>query len=73
MGHEQVEHDVIASLPQAGASFALVFGSRARQDHRLQSDYDVGAWWPVDPPDAWEVRVRPGLIWLSSTPHPSNS
>jgi predicted nucleotidyltransferase len=70
MGDEQVERDVIAALRQAGATFALVFGSRARQDHRAHSDHDVGAWWPTDPPHAWEVRVPTGvdLVVLNAAP-----
>jgi uncharacterized protein len=70
MGPEQVEQDVIVALRHAGASFALVFGSRARGDHRARSDHDVAAWWPDDPPAAWEVRVPTGvdLVVLNGAP-----
>lgn len=49
------------ALRRAGARFALVFGSRSRGDHRPGSDLDVGAWWPSNPPHAWDVDVPEGV------------
>ncbi|HYN32820.1 MAG TPA: nucleotidyltransferase domain-containing protein [Ilumatobacteraceae bacterium] len=57
MDVEQVERDTIAALRSGGAAFALVFGSRARDDHRADSDLDVAAWWKSAPPDVWQVRL----------------
>lgn len=48
---------VTATLRDAGARFALVFGSRARADARPESDLDVAAWWGGDAPDAWRVEL----------------
>lgn len=53
--------EVAAALRAAGASFALVFGSRARGDEYEGSDTDVAAWWPADPPRSWEVDVPAGV------------
>jgi predicted nucleotidyltransferase len=49
--------EAIAALRRSGASFALVFGSRARGDGRADSDLDVAAWWPGQPPASWEVDL----------------
>jgi uncharacterized protein len=49
--------DTIEVLRRAGASFALVFGSQARGDHRPDSDLDVAAWWAGAAPQSWEVPV----------------
>ena len=56
-----LEHETISVLRQAGACFALVFGSRARGDQGPGSDLDVAAFWPGDAPDAWEVAVPTGV------------
>jgi len=66
----RAETATIESLRRAGASFALVFGSRARGDGRPDSDLDVGAWWPGEPPGSWEVEVPPGvdLVVLNGAP-----
>jgi uncharacterized protein len=51
------EQVVVERLRAAGAAFALLFGSRARGDHRPDSDLDVGAWSPTAPPNSWEVDL----------------
>jgi len=58
------------ALRDAGAAFALVFGSRARGDHRNDSDLDVAAWWPSGAPQSWEVAVPEGadLVVLNTAP-----
>jgi uncharacterized protein len=48
-------------LREHGASFALVFGSRARGDAGADSDLDIGAWFPADPPRAWDIEVPAGV------------
>lgn len=62
--------NVAAALREAGAVFALVFGSRARGDHRVNSDVDVAAWWPSAAPAAWDVAVPDGVdvVVLNSAP-----
>lgn len=62
--------DAAAALRSAGARFALVFGSRARGDERPDSDLDVAAWWPHNPPAAFEVLMPPGvdLLVLNTAP-----
>lgn len=52
---------VVAALRSAGASFALLFGSRARGDEHPGSDLDVGAWWPSKPPHHWDVELPPNV------------
>jgi hypothetical protein len=65
------EAAVSAALREAGAGFAFVHGSRATGvAARPDSDLDVGAWWPKDPPYSWQVDV-PGyvdLVVLNRTP-----
>jgi uncharacterized protein len=52
------EAAVAAALRAAGATFALVHGSRAAgTPRRPDADLDVGAWWPQSPPAAWEVPL----------------
>lgn len=52
---------IIDALRRAGATFAFVFGSRARGDARPSSDLDVAAYWATDPPDVWAVEVSAGV------------
>jgi uncharacterized protein len=53
------EQVIVERLRAAGGS--LVFGSRARGDHRPDSDLDVAAWWRTDPPDSWDVVLPAGV------------
>lgn len=61
---------VASSLRDSGARFAYVHGSRARGEARPGSDLDVAAWWPADPPAAWEVALPGGvdLLVLNGAP-----
>ncbi len=47
-----------------------MFGSRARDDHRPDSDLDVAAWWAHDAPAAFEVLLPAGtdLLVLNGAP-----
>ncbi|WP_298805173.1 type VII toxin-antitoxin system MntA family adenylyltransferase antitoxin [uncultured Pseudokineococcus sp.] len=65
-----VEDRVLAVLREHGASFAYLHGSRARGDARDDSDVDVAAWWPADPPQAFEVLLPPrvDLLVLNTAP-----
>lgn len=68
-----MEHDrpqIVDALRRNGARFAFVFGSRARGDARPDSDVDVAAWWPAEPPAPWRVDVPEGvdLIVLNDAP-----
>jgi predicted nucleotidyltransferase len=66
----QLEDEVAAALRVRGASFAFVFGSRAREDHRPDSDLDVAAWWASDAPAAFEILLPVGseLLVLNGAP-----
>lgn len=70
MDDEGIRQGVAERLRASGAAFALVFGSRARGDHQDESDLDVAAWWPVDPPNSWDVEVpaRVDLVVLNGAP-----
>lgn len=61
---------IVQRLRAAGASFAFVFGSRARGDHRDGSDLDIAAWWSRDPPRSWDVELpdRVQLVVLPGVP-----
>ncbi|MFC5999034.1 nucleotidyltransferase domain-containing protein [Quadrisphaera sp. GCM10027208] len=60
----------VAELRAAGARFAFVHGSRARGDHRPDSDLDVAAWWGSGAPASFEVLLPPGvdLLVLDTAP-----
>jgi len=70
MSVEVCHDDVLEALREADAVFALVFGSRARGDHRDDSDVDIGAWWARGFPAAWDVSVPDGvdLVVLNTVP-----
>lgn len=53
--------EITRELRAAGATFALVFGSRARGDQHAGSDLDVAAWWPSTPPQPWDVELPAGV------------
>lgn len=57
-------------LREAGARFAFVFGSRARGDHRPESDSDVAAFFGASPPASFEILVPPtvDLLVLDTAP-----
>lgn len=57
---------VVHALREAGARFALAFGSRVAgagpsNPAGPDSDLDVGAWWGTEPPDAWAVSLPAGV------------
>lgn len=57
-------------LREAGAAFALVFGSRARGTAGPDSDLDVAALWAGEPPAPWDIDLPPGvdLVILNDAP-----
>ena len=61
---------VVEALRRAGAVFAFVHGSRASGTARPDSDLDIAAWWPSQPPAAFEVSLPAGvdLLVLNSAP-----
>lgn len=61
---------VTDTLRARGAVFAFVFGSRARDDYRPDSDLDVAAWWRADPPLSFDVLLPAGvdLLVLNGAP-----
>jgi predicted nucleotidyltransferase len=54
---DDVLERTIDALRAAGASFALLFGSRSRGEAGEGSDIDVAAWWPGTAPAPWAVDV----------------
>lgn len=68
---EPIREAVVASLRRARARFAFVHGSRAPGGAaHADSDLDVAAWWPSDPPVSWDVAVPDGvdLLVLNGAP-----
>jgi uncharacterized protein len=59
-----------AVLRSAGARFAYLHGSRARGQHRPDSDIDIAAYFGRQPPQAFEVLMPPGtdLLVLDRAP-----
>ena len=65
------EHAAVGeALRAVGASFALIFGSRARGDSQPDSDLDVAAWWPADAPNSWDIVLPANvdLVVLNDAP-----
>jgi hypothetical protein len=65
------EADIATALRRAGACFAFIHGSRASSESaRPESDLDVAAWWPGEPPQSWEVDLPTGvdLVVLNRAP-----
>jgi predicted nucleotidyltransferase len=62
--------EAIGHLRVTGASFAFLHGSTVSGGARPDSDVDVAAWWPVDPPQAFEVDLPAGvdLLVLNAAP-----
>src|SRR4051812_18891298 len=60
----------VRAVAAAGATFALLHGSRARGDARPGSGVDLAAWWPEAAPAAFEVDVPPDvdLLVLNTAP-----
>ncbi len=67
---EDLVTEIVAVLRGAGARFGLLHGSRAAGSPRADSDVDIAAWWPFDPPSAFEVLLPPGvdLVVLNGAP-----
>ena len=70
MDVERTIADTTATLRNAGAVFALLFGSRARGDETDRSDVDVAAWWATEAPRSWDLAVPGGvdLVILNAAP-----
>jgi predicted nucleotidyltransferase len=62
--------EIVAVLRGAGARFGLLHGSRVAGSPRADSDVDVAAWWPFDPPSVFEVLLPPevDLVVLNGAP-----
>ena len=61
---------VVEVLRGSGAAFGFVHGSRATGTARPESDLDVAAWWPSNPPATFEVSLpaRVDLLVLNTAP-----
>jgi predicted nucleotidyltransferase len=57
-------------LRRAGASFALLYGSRVRGTAHDRSDIDVAAWWPETAPESFDLLLPPtvDLLVLNRAP-----
>jgi predicted nucleotidyltransferase len=58
------------ALREAGAAFALVFGSQARGTAGPDSDLDIAAYWTGEAPASWDVELPAGvdLVVLNDAP-----
>ncbi|HZI98003.1 MAG TPA: nucleotidyltransferase domain-containing protein [Actinomycetales bacterium] len=67
---DQLRDRIVAALRSAGATFALLHGSRASGSARPDSDVDVAAWWLGQAPPAFEVDLPPrvDLLVLNQAP-----
>lgn len=65
-----VLHEVRSALRKAGAGFAFLHGSTVQGRSQPGSDLDVAAWWPGNPPQAFEVVLPPkvDLLVLNDAP-----
>jgi uncharacterized protein len=65
-----LREEAARTLREAGSVFAFVHGSRAAGSSRPDSDLDLAAWWPADPPQAFEVLSPAGtdLLVLNTAP-----
>src|SRR5579863_7963668 len=57
----EVMAESVAVLRKAGARFAYLHGSRARGQHRPDSDIDVAAYFGGEPPQVFDVLMPPGV------------
>src|SRR4051794_956916 len=62
--------EAVNRLRTAGAAFAFQHGSTVSGGSRPDSDVDVAAWWPAQPPQAFEVDLPTGvdLLVLNTAP-----
>jgi predicted nucleotidyltransferase len=51
----------VAVLQGAGARFAYLHGSRARGEHRPDSDIDIAVYFGGQPPNAFDILMPPGV------------
>ncbi len=51
----------VAVLRSAGARFAYLHGSRARGQHRPDSDIDIAAYFGGQPPQVFDILMPPGV------------
>jgi predicted nucleotidyltransferase len=65
-----MRNGIIATLRDAGARFAFIYGSTARGAARADSDLDIAAWWPEMAPPSFDVLLPPGvdLLVLNGAP-----
>jgi uncharacterized protein len=57
----ELRDEIVEALRASGAVFAFVFGSRARGDHRSDSDIDIAASWPMGGTRVWEIDMPPNV------------
>lgn len=69
-GPEDLLREVTGQLRAAGATFAILHGSRVTGTPRPASDLDVAAWWAASAPAAFQVLLPSGvdLVVLNTAP-----